>query len=242
MILRRLSQHVKDQNWFAVALDFLIVVVGVFMGLQVQEWNAARKDRIEAVFILDRLEEDFTRIHARADRSLAAHATSLMATARLIHGISNEALEKESLASDISLAASGGTPPGPSTTFQELKSDGRIDLIKDFELRRALSEYDDYATLVRQEFRLFERPLTALGEKLMAVRTLEATGLPSHSFDSLGATKSVNEELVLSDPALLPLLQTAYLTHDNAHVVYSGMQADVEEILTLIRNEKEAAK
>jgi len=28
MILRRVIEHVKAQNWFAVALDFVIVVVG----------------------------------------------------------------------------------------------------------------------------------------------------------------------------------------------------------------------
>ena len=42
MILRRLTKHVKDQNWFAVALDFLIVVLGVFIGLQISNWNDAR--------------------------------------------------------------------------------------------------------------------------------------------------------------------------------------------------------
>ena len=26
MLLRRITEHVKDQNWFAVALDFVIVV------------------------------------------------------------------------------------------------------------------------------------------------------------------------------------------------------------------------
>jgi hypothetical protein len=36
MIQRRPTQHVKDQNWFDVALDFLIVVMGVFMALQLQ--------------------------------------------------------------------------------------------------------------------------------------------------------------------------------------------------------------
>lgn len=45
MILRSLTQHVRDQNWFAVALDFFIVVFGVFIGLQVNNWNAARADR-----------------------------------------------------------------------------------------------------------------------------------------------------------------------------------------------------
>ncbi|WP_412067263.1 hypothetical protein [Rubrivirga sp. IMCC43871] len=44
MILRRITQHVRDQNWTAIAIDFVIVVVGVFVGLQVSNWNAARAD------------------------------------------------------------------------------------------------------------------------------------------------------------------------------------------------------
>ncbi|PHS22515.1 MAG: hypothetical protein COA84_12600 [Robiginitomaculum sp.] len=56
MILRSFTQHVKDQNWFAVGLDFMIVVVGVFVGLQVQNWNAARGDRAEYIRALDRLD------------------------------------------------------------------------------------------------------------------------------------------------------------------------------------------
>ena len=33
MILRRITQHIKAQNWFAVGLDYVIVVVGVFIGI-----------------------------------------------------------------------------------------------------------------------------------------------------------------------------------------------------------------
>lgn len=33
MILRRMMQHAKDQNWFAVFLDFVIVVPVVFIGM-----------------------------------------------------------------------------------------------------------------------------------------------------------------------------------------------------------------
>ena len=39
MLLRRITEHVKAQNWTAVALDFVIVVVGVFIGIQVSNWN-----------------------------------------------------------------------------------------------------------------------------------------------------------------------------------------------------------
>jgi hypothetical protein len=31
MLLRRITQHVKDQNWFAVLLDFVIVVAGILI-------------------------------------------------------------------------------------------------------------------------------------------------------------------------------------------------------------------
>ena len=41
MILRRVMEHVKSQNWTAVAVDFLIVVVGVFIGIQLGNWNDA---------------------------------------------------------------------------------------------------------------------------------------------------------------------------------------------------------
>lgn len=45
MLLRRITQHVKDQNWLAVGIDFAIVVFGVFIGLQVSNWNETRLER-----------------------------------------------------------------------------------------------------------------------------------------------------------------------------------------------------
>ncbi|MFK8041380.1 hypothetical protein [Congregibacter sp.] len=43
MLLRRVTQHITEQNWFAVVVDFAIVVFGVFVGLQVQEWQSERE-------------------------------------------------------------------------------------------------------------------------------------------------------------------------------------------------------
>ena len=58
MLLRRITQHVKEQNWFAVFLDFLIVVVGVFIGLQVANWNEARADRgLRAGYLVQLIED-----------------------------------------------------------------------------------------------------------------------------------------------------------------------------------------
>lgn len=42
MILRRIREHVSGHNWFAVSVDLVIVVLGVFLGTQVSNWNAER--------------------------------------------------------------------------------------------------------------------------------------------------------------------------------------------------------
>ncbi len=58
MILRRVIEHVKAQNWTAVALDFVIVVVGVFIGIQVSNWNAARANQGIVAAHLSEIAED----------------------------------------------------------------------------------------------------------------------------------------------------------------------------------------
>jgi len=55
MMLHRLINHMKGQHWTAVFLDFVIVVVGVFIGLQVQDWNQARQEHQRAAQLLDTL-------------------------------------------------------------------------------------------------------------------------------------------------------------------------------------------
>jgi hypothetical protein len=42
MLRRRAIEDVGDQNWTAIGIDFAIVVIGVFVGLQVTSWNEDR--------------------------------------------------------------------------------------------------------------------------------------------------------------------------------------------------------
>ncbi len=58
MLLRRITKHVKDQNWTAVGIDFFIVVVGVFIGIQVANWNDAQGDRHREILILQNIAND----------------------------------------------------------------------------------------------------------------------------------------------------------------------------------------
>jgi len=47
MILRRVTKHIKDQNWFAVALDFVIVVIGVGVAMMGQQWIGNSQQRAD---------------------------------------------------------------------------------------------------------------------------------------------------------------------------------------------------
>ncbi|WP_338242429.1 hypothetical protein [Aurantiacibacter hainanensis] len=45
MFHRRMLGYLKEQNWFAVIVEFLIVVLGVFLGIQASNWNEARAEQ-----------------------------------------------------------------------------------------------------------------------------------------------------------------------------------------------------
>lgn len=56
MIHKRLGANLRAQNWFAIAIELAIVVVGVFIGTWVANWNTQRVEQAEARRMLVQLE------------------------------------------------------------------------------------------------------------------------------------------------------------------------------------------
>jgi hypothetical protein len=56
--LLRVAEHVRTQNWTAIGIDFCIVVLGVFVGIQVSNWNAERTERQRGAEFTERLRAD----------------------------------------------------------------------------------------------------------------------------------------------------------------------------------------
>jgi hypothetical protein len=55
MILRRLTENLRAQNWTAIMIEFAIVVIGVFVGTQVSNWNQERLEKLATNKMLDQL-------------------------------------------------------------------------------------------------------------------------------------------------------------------------------------------
>jgi len=64
-ILGRLAEAVREQNWFAVALEVAIVVLGVVIGFQVTAWGNERAERAREQVLLRGLRADFVENRAK---------------------------------------------------------------------------------------------------------------------------------------------------------------------------------
>lgn len=65
MILRRLSNSLRNQDWATVLIEIVIVVVGVFLGIQASNWNEAREKRASEHEYLERLHNDIVELTNR---------------------------------------------------------------------------------------------------------------------------------------------------------------------------------
>ncbi|WDI32192.1 hypothetical protein PUV54_03170 [Hyphococcus flavus] len=162
MLLRRITEHVKAQNWTAVALDFVIVVVGVFIGIQVSNWNDAREQRAQEELYLQRLAQDFDVIIDRLESGLRASRASVVSGQMLLDYIDasqqqTEGPTKEDAMNALIRIGASAAPTGPSATFVEMVSTGDLSIIRDEALRDALFEYDLVASSNRDSWQVLRQ-------------------------------------------------------------------------------------
>lgn len=142
MLLRRMTEHIKNQNWLAIFIDFVIVVVGVFIGIQVANWN---DDRLE-----NKLSEDFTQ-RLREDiieeawdfQYMIEYYTDVQQNAERVLADLEDGVKLNDI--ELVIAAYRASQINIITrrraTYDELVSIGKIDLIKDKLLRKLLQGF-----------------------------------------------------------------------------------------------------
>lgn len=143
MILQKIASAIRRQDWFQVVIEVLIVIVGIFLGLQVTEWNDDRQDRIQE-------EEYLTRLHGDIAKSAALNENvievRLIENTRLENAIENLKVcaladaDKDDFASAMYKLAKYLPPMLANSAFDELTSTGKFQTIKNVELRSAISE------------------------------------------------------------------------------------------------------
>lgn len=141
MLLRRLNQHINNQNWFAVGLDLLIVVFGVFIGLQVQQWTNDQERKQREVKYLERLHEEVVRTNELREEVVALRIKTLE-DLEAAHGFLFGEGESEGLLPSSCLAFAMATVMTKVTadlpTVAELLSAGQLDTLGSADVRSSV--------------------------------------------------------------------------------------------------------
>ncbi len=156
-------------NWPRATGEFVIIVMGVLAALAVDEWRSDYNDRKTEVDYLGRLRVDIE----RDIEELSSQILLLEAKADFIQSLRDNTIESQFSENPRALmeakvySSFRGLPDSVSTTFDELKSTGRLALIRDLVIRNAMSEY--YSGTESLSARLYQMPMGNYGRLVLEI-------------------------------------------------------------------------
>jgi hypothetical protein len=136
MLLHRVMARLRRQEWTAIIIEFVLLVCGVFLGIQASNWNGAREAKEKTAIFTARLAEDLRAEAWRYQFLLAYYQDVRDAAEAAADSLSGkQALSNEAFLIN-AYRASQYKQQGEvrRATYEELISTGNIGLIEDREL------------------------------------------------------------------------------------------------------------
>jgi len=133
MFLRRMIDQVRSLHWTMIFIDFVIVVVGVFIGLEAQEWNQARQDRTREHFYLASIVHELDEGIGNIRYSIRLTKERMALDELLIRSQSDPGVVRADPGRFIYALTRGGYTFSPvirDDTFEEIKSAGGLGIIR----------------------------------------------------------------------------------------------------------------
>lgn len=142
VILDNIARALKEQNWLAAAIEFVIVIAGVVIGFQVNIWAEGQKTLAAERELLDRLHENVIAVQARHERmflSQREELKGLYSARKLLFGL----VERETLTPEECQFIGESHLPYASPirvpVLDELLSSGTMGLISDPAVNAAIA-------------------------------------------------------------------------------------------------------
>lgn len=237
MLLRRVVEHFRKQEWTAIAIDFAIVVLGVFIGLQVQAWSVERARRENEQAYLTRLHsevENLIRIRKRYDDSRATFSADLLAAVRVLEQTGSDAVISIAQCDAIAGSAHTTVPPADLPTITELVSAGRIDQFSSAHVRSAILMFTQEAARARDLILVISDSGRDLGKAYPALITHHVGDSRIYT-DEIWLNSDCHTEAMRADPAFLNELgENAYMydVYNRRGIIpVSAMLSDLHDVL-----------
>ena len=143
MILRRLLLHVRSENWFTVFLEFVVVVAGLFIGLQIDTWWESRQEaKLEYSYLLE-IREDFESNSLGLEETLAGLDSIIQSILILYEQSASEtpSLSVDELNNHVRSIIGMYAFIPVSRAYSNMTGSGDLRLIRSRPLKNALAEY-----------------------------------------------------------------------------------------------------
>jgi len=200
MILARISRAIREQNWFAVVLEFVIVIAGVVMGFQISDWAQARADAEREALMLSRLHGEAETNVRYFTQQVEARQESDARRDVLIQGLlagDFETVDPRALVGGVFSASNVQDPTPSRVVYDEIVSAGLTSRIGDETMRIALAEYWSEIDRLRadnewrrEEIYAFPRSIAAQDEFIMIDYDSEHPLRRRYSIDAERAAQS----------------------------------------------------
>lgn len=160
MILKSLADNLRKQNWFTVFIELTLIIVGVLIALEVDNWNDHRQDKALEQQYIQRLVKDLEADAREFNRIINAAEKRLASGLRLRTMLETQEVTDNDYTDMVYLTRNSGfTARSQITayTFEALKSNGQLNLISSFEIQNQLLAYYAYLNSRRQYDYIIER-------------------------------------------------------------------------------------
>ena len=127
--LGRLAEAVREQNWFAVTLEVLIVVLGVVIGFQINTWGAAQADARLSRAYAERLLIDLRQDRVARQNILDYYEVVTANAERTVDLLDDPAADPLALVVHAYRATEYTYSPKTRATWDEIVSSGRVGLL-----------------------------------------------------------------------------------------------------------------
>lgn len=193
MLLRSVVHHVKAQNWTAIGIDFLIVVFGVFIGVQVDSWWDKQANAERERIYLNSLVKDFDEIVTSLKTSsevyvdIAQNMSFLLEESR--KDVTESSLDSLNSASRYLIRMTG--TPINSTTYSNLVGSGDLSIISSENIKNALAAFYSQINVIDLVGVTHERQLSGIFQPYI-INNLDYTVMlsesrqivPAHAYDN----------------------------------------------------------
>lgn len=172
MILKRFSEALRRQDWAMIAIEFALVVVGVLLAFQINEWAGERASAGERQLSAERLleEAELTVAYNRQAVDYERHVLEGLsfASARIGTKAWQEAEEKR-MTDGLAAARSMVALAPPSSVYEDVVSSGELNKIGTAATRAAISRYRATLSFEERMRQQLQGPLGAY-ERIPAFR------------------------------------------------------------------------